>query len=147
MKEHDLPHPSRFVFWCTAPFLVATIVFLTLLARPPEPSGWIVLIGVDVLAALVLVGLYHPARFWWCWRGVGVMVFLGYLAYLISMIMTGQFFGDGRRSSASGVNAMLGLIIFGYPGFMYAVFGRLTWRQELDCDPSLDDDDIDDDSC
>jgi hypothetical protein len=118
------------MFWCTAPFLVATIFLLPLLARPPEVTGWVVLGAVDVLAILVLFGLYNGDRFWWCWRGVGAIVFVGYLAYLISMLIAGQFIGDGRRSSATALNALMGLIVFGYPGFMYAVFGRFTWRPE-----------------
>jgi hypothetical protein len=109
-----------------------------LLARPPEATGWIVLAAVDVLAILVLFGLYAPARFWWCWRGVGAIVCLGYLAYLISMVRAGQFFGDGRRSSATALNAMMGLIVFGYPGFMYAVFGRFTWRPEPEYPPEFE---------
>ena len=138
MRVQDLPRTTRFMFWCTAPFLVATIVLLPLLARPQEAIGWIVLAAVDVLAILVLFGLYNPALYWWCWRGVGAIVFLGYLAYLISMVITGQFFGDGRRSSATALNAMIGLIVFGYPGFMYAVFGRFTWRSEPEYDPEFD---------
>ena len=46
------------------------------------------------------------------------------------MLVAGQWFGDGRRSSATAINALIGLIVFGYPGFMYAVFGRFTWRRE-----------------
>jgi hypothetical protein len=127
------------MFWCTAPFLIATILLLPLLARPPEVTGWFVLAAVDVLAILVLFGLYNPARFWWCWRGVGAMVCLGYLAYLISMILTGQLVGNGRRSSATALNAMIGLIVFGYPGFMYAVFGRFTWHPVSELEDAYND--------
>lgn len=130
MRVQDLPPPTRFMFWCTAPFLVATIVLLPLLARPTEPSGWIVLGAVELLAVFVLLGLYSPDRFWWCWRVVGGIVFAGYLAYLISMVKAGEWFGDGRRSSTTVFNALIGLVVFGYPGFMYAVFGRFTWRAE-----------------
>ena len=52
------------------------------------------------------------------------------MAYLIAMIAEGQWFGNGRRSSATAFNALMGLIVFGYPGFMWAVFGRLSWRPE-----------------
>jgi hypothetical protein len=59
------------------------------------------------------------------------------VAYLVSTLISGQWFGDGRRSSTTALNALIGLFVFGYPGFMYAVFGRLTWRNEPqtdDCD-------------
>ena len=130
MRDQDLLPPNRFMFWCAAPFLLATLVILPLCARPPERTGWIMMGIVEVLALCVLLGLFNPARFWWCWRAVGAIVFGGYLAYLISMTLSGQWFGDARRSSASAFNAVLGLIVFGYPGFMYAVFGRFTWRPE-----------------
>ena len=55
---------------------------------------------------------------------------LGHLAYLITMVVSCQWFGIGRRSAATAFNALIGLIVFGYPGFMYAVFGRFTWRSE-----------------
>jgi hypothetical protein len=116
------------MFWCTAPFLVATLALLPLVARPPRASGWIVLSAVELLAVCVLVGLWNPYRFWWCWRAVGAIVFAVYSAYLTSTVMAGEWIGDGRRSSATALNALIGLAAFGYPGFMYAVFGRFTWR-------------------
>jgi len=144
MRVQDLPPPTRFMFWCTAPLLAATLVLLPLFAQPHEPSGWVVMGAVELLAACVLLGLYHPSRFWWCWRAVGAIVFTGYLAYLISMVMEGQWFGDGRRSFTTARNALIGLVVFGYPGFMYAVFGRFTWRKEsehaCDSDQWVDDD-------
>lgn len=130
MRVEDLPPPSRFMFLCIAPFLVATIVLLPLLARPPEPAGWVMLGIVVLLCLFVLVGLYDAERYWWCWRAVGGIIAGGYLAYLIAMIAEGVWLGDGRRSSATAFNALLGLIIFGYPGFMWAVFGRFSWREE-----------------
>lgn len=130
MRIQNLPAPTRFMFWCTAPLLVATIGLLPLLARPPKASGWIVLGAVELLAICVLLGLYDPHRFRWCWRTTGAIVFTGYLAYLVSMVTAGQWIGDGRRSSTTVLNALIGLVVFGYPGFMYAVFGRFTWHRE-----------------
>ena len=132
MRVQQLPPPTRFVFWATAAFLIATIVLLPLLAHPPELSGWFVLAAVDVLAIFLLLGLYDAGRFGWCWRAFGAMVFTGYLAYLISMVTTGQWFGEGNRSTTTAINALIGLIVFGYPSFMYALFGRLTWRKETE---------------
>jgi hypothetical protein len=122
------------MFWCTAPFLVATIVLLPLLAQPPEITGRVILGVVVLLCFFVLIGLWNAERFWWCWRAVGGIIACGYLVYLVAMIAEGQWFVDGRRSSATAFNALLGLIVFGYPGFMYALFGRLSWKPELEYD-------------
>lgn len=98
MRVQDLPQPTRFMFWCTAPFLVATIVFLPLLARPPQVTGWLMMGAVELLAVYVLLGFYNPIRFWWTWRAVGGIVFAGYLAYLVSMLVAGQWW---RRSGGN----------------------------------------------
>ncbi len=118
------------MFWCTAPFLVATMVLVPIVAHPLATTGWFVLGALELLGVFVLLGLWNTERFRWCWRVVGGIVAGGYLAYLVATIAEGQWFGDGRRSSATAFNALLGLILFGYPGFMYAVFGRLPWRVE-----------------
>ena len=132
MRLQDLPRPTRFMFWCTAPFLVATLVLLPFLIPPPSATCRIVLVAFELLAACVLVGLYDPDRFKVCWRVAGAIVFAGYLAYLVEMITKGRWFGNGRRSETTVLNALLGLIVFGYPGFMYAVFGRMTWSAKND---------------
>jgi hypothetical protein len=139
MRIQELPRPTRFIFWCTAPFFVATLTLLPLLASPVGIVGWIVLAAFELLAIFSLFGLYDPERFKWCWRVVGGIVFAGYLAYLIQMVSSGQWIGDGRRSSRTVINALMGLIVFGYPGFMYAFFGRFTWRAECVSDDCYND--------
>ena len=130
MRIQELPRPTRFMFWCTAPFLVATLTLLPLLAKPAGLVGWVVLVAFELLAILSLFGLYDPDKFNWCWRVVGGIVAVGYFAYLISMVAQGQWIGDGRRSFATALNALIGLFAFGYPGFMYSILGRFTWRAE-----------------
>jgi len=127
------------MFWCTAPFLVATLTLLPLLARPEGLTGWIVLGAFELVAIFSLFSLYDPDRFQWCWRIVGGIVFAGYFAYLISMVASEQWIGDGRRSSTTALNALIGLFVFGYPGFMYAFFGRFTWRAESVSDDCYND--------
>lgn len=124
------------MFWCIAPFLVASIVILPIAVRPPAPTGWLVLVAYLLLCIALFFGLWDAKRFWWCWRAVGGIIALSYLAYLIAMVVEGQWFGDGRRSSATAINALVGFFVFGYPGFMYAVFGRFTWKP----DPEYEDD-------
>lgn len=109
-------------------------------------TGWIVMASVELLAVCVLLGFYDAYRFWWCWRGVGGIVFLGYFAYLISMAISGQWFGDGRPSSATAFNALIGLMVFGYPGFMYALFGRFTWHRQPESEDDSDERSVVDDT-
>lgn len=118
------------MFWCTAPFFVLTLVLLPFLSNPVDATGWIILGAFETLAIFALFGLYDSRRFNWCWRIVGGIVFACYSAYLISMIVSGQWLGDGRRSSTTVLNALTGLVVFGYPGFMYAMFGRFTWSAD-----------------
>jgi len=124
----DEPPQSRFMFYATAPFVLAFLVLMPFLVRPPEPTGWIVLGACELLALFVLLGLFDSGRFWWCWRGVGAIVFAGYVAYLVAMVAAGEFLGDGRRATSSALNAAIGLVVFGLPGLWYAIFGRLTLR-------------------
>lgn len=123
------------MFWCLAPFLIAMLtVFPYLVDEPTEIKGLLVLSAVELLCLYTLFGLYNPVRYRWCLRVVGGIIFLLYLAYLVSMISTGEWFGGGRRARTSAINALFGLISFGYLGFMYAVLGRFSWRPELDHD-------------
>jgi len=118
------------MFWCTAPLFVLTLMLLPFLSNPVSPTGWIILGAFETLAIFALFGLYDSHRFDWCWRIVGGIIFAGYSAYLISMIVAGHWIGDGRRSSTTALNAVFGLLVFGYPGFMYAMFGRFTWSAD-----------------
>lgn len=128
MRVKDIPPPTRFMFWALAPFLAATLVILPIAVRPPGAVGWIAFVAFWLMCLFALVGLWNPQRFKWCWRAVGGIVFAGYVSYLVSTIVAGEWFGDGRRSSSTALNALMGLIFFGYPGFMYAVFGRISLK-------------------
>lgn len=59
-------------------------------------------------------------------------MFLGYAMYLADMIIEGEWIGDGRRSSATALNALCGLAAFGVPGLWYAVRGRFGEIAEAD---------------
>jgi hypothetical protein len=127
--------PSRFMFWALAPLLIAFLM-LPAIVPPPTRTAAIVAAGIELLAILVLLGLFDSRRFWWAWRGVGALVFLLFAAYLTDMLIEsgGRVEAPARRSEASAFNAICGLIAFGLPGLWYAVFGRLTVRQDSDDD-------------
>lgn len=137
MRIQNLPRPTRFMFWCTAPFFIVTLALLPLFSNPVGLIGWLVIGAFEALCIFALFGLYDSRRFNWCWRIVGGIVFVAYVAYLASMIVSGQWI-DGRRSSATAFNALFGLYFFGYPGFMYAAFGRFTWVAASEVDDCND---------
>jgi predicted ABC-type exoprotein transport system permease subunit len=129
--EHHEPVRGLF-FWALSPFLVVFIVLMPLLIQKRDGSAMITLAAIELLAILMLLGLFHPLRFWWAWRGVGAIVFLGYAAYLIAMLIEsgGKIAFTPRRSEASAFYAICGLIVFGVPGLWYAVLGRFSFRAE-----------------
>ncbi|MCC9644701.1 hypothetical protein LOC71_20705 [Rhodopirellula sp. JC740] len=147
MHERDIPATSRFMFWCIVPFLVPTVVLCSFMARPPEPVGWILLGVFNLLCLSLFLGLWDAVRFWWCWRAIGGIVAGGYLAYLVTMVVQGHWFDDEGKSTANALNALMGLVAFGYPGFMWAAFGRFTWKADSEgkdfCDDVFNVDDAD----
>ena len=77
--------------------------------------------------------LHQYSNYFDCWRFSFYLLLSKQYSIrttLFSVSTIGEWFGDGRRSSATALNAVIGLVVFGYPGFMYAVFGRFTWRPE-----------------
>jgi hypothetical protein len=114
-------------FWVLSPFLLVFIVVMALLIDKRDTSSLVTLVAIELLAVLMLVGLFDPVRFWWAWRGVGAIVFLGFVAYLIAMIIEGKFFA-ARRAESAAIIAFVGLVVFGIPGLWFALTGRLTPR-------------------
>jgi len=100
---------------------------MVMLIDKRDASSLVTLVAIEFLAVLVLVGLFDPVHFWWAWRGVGAIVFLGYVAYLIEMTIEGKFFA-ARRAESAAINAFMGLVFFGVPGLWFALTGRLTPR-------------------
>ncbi len=129
--EQPNDQPVRgFFFWSLAPFLVIFLVVMPLAILPRRDAGAIILlVSVEGLALLVLLGLFNPYRFWWAWRGVGAIIFVGYCAYLIAMLIKsgGKIALRVRPGEASAFNSILGLVIFGFPGLFYALIGRLPF--------------------
>lgn len=127
----DLPQRG-FFFWAIAPFLVLLFVMNLAFARPTSQGGMIALVGIQILLALVFLGLFNGNRFRWAWRGAGALVFVTYACYVALMLIEsgGRVTITPRRSEASAFNAICGLIAFGLPGLWFAIFGRFTLRRE-----------------
>ncbi len=143
MPSRQEPPVRGFFFWSLSPFLAAFVVLMPFLVQERSADALITLVAVELLAVLALLGLFHPSRFWWAWRGVGAIIFLGYAAYVIVMILEGKFIA-ARRAEPAVSNAVIGLFVFGLPGLWFALSGRLTpyWRSLFkDKEPAPDGDD------
>jgi hypothetical protein len=111
----------------------------------PEYTLWraLLIAALSGTALLYAAALLWPRYLWITGRIVAVMVFLFYAAYAISE----WFFSDHpfvlgqRKSVASPLNSLLGLLIIGVPALLYAIR-----RRQPEPQPSAlaDDDDGDD---
>lgn len=127
-----------FFFWSLAPFLVLFMVLMPFLGNR-NPAAIATCVGMELLAGLLLLGLFNGARFWWAWRGVAAEVFLLCVAYLLITLLGGGLPGIGGGSSMPSVLPPLAcLAAFGLPALVFAVTGRLPGLEEED--PDWDDD-------
>ena len=140
---------SPFMRWALTPFLLLFMIVMPLALPRDRPFPVLGLIGLELVPALLLVGLWLRTP-WssWAFRGVAACVFLLYAAYAVSMF----FFSDepltvsGRRSDASPRNALLGFIVIGLPCLWYALLGRFSLRDNAGDSDWNDDDSLDDDA-
>jgi hypothetical protein len=80
-------------------------------------------------AALLLLKLYDPGRFYWAGRVLAGLVALAYVWYLVEELATDGLASLSPRSRGpSAFKAILGLLVIGIPSAMYALVGRWTFR-------------------
>ena len=106
------------MFWSLAPLLLLFVVLMPLLTHRRDPVAIIVLVALELVAGLTFLGLFDSERFWWAWRGVGAIVFFGYAAYVVAMLVEsgGRIAITPRKSQPSAFNALFGFVVFGLPG-------------------------------
>ncbi len=124
--------------------LVATILAIGMLALPPLVPAWtpkatFVIIALELLClqAMLAVVLTGPARVLFM-RTTAGSVFLAFLAYLVSeLVASGGKITMARRSQASVLSALAGLIVIGWPCLKFAVRGpeRESDVSEQESDP------------
>ena len=110
--------------------LVATILAIGMLAMPPLVPAWtrtatIVIIALELLClqALLAVVLTGRARVLFM-RTTAGSVFLTFLVYLVAeLIASGGKITVARRSQASVLSALVGMIVIGWPCLKFAVRG------------------------
>jgi membrane-bound ClpP family serine protease len=124
---------SRFLFWALAPFLLAFAVVMAFMV-----SDWTSGAGAGIAllitgAMLLVLKLYDTEQFDWAGRVVAGLVFVAYVSYLVHELATEGVPDHLPRSpaEASPVNALLGLLVIGIPGLLYAVRGRFGARRDL----------------
>ena len=125
---------GRFIFWCLGPlFLLVAVVFAgiacTQFATGRFGAGGIAL-AVAVVCVCFFLALLNGPYFWWAGRVVAASIFCAYLWYLIDawLIHPKPIDISGARSAATPWNALLGLLIIGWPCVLYTFLGRFTLR-------------------
>jgi len=128
---------NRFIFRVLGPALLLFAIGMSAfeLTRDDRSLGTTLLVMIAVATSLLLfIGLYDPVRFRWALRCVTGVVFLAYLGYLIDMIVVEKrAFAwpkrPGSRADASPTDALLGLLLIGFPSLWYTVTGRFAIRR------------------
>ena len=121
---------SRFIFWALTPFLVLFIIVTTVMVEDWRSLGALLVLGLDVTAALLILALYNKLRFWWASRVVAAIVFLAYLGFGFDEVRSGKPWIARSGSDTSPLEALLGLVFIGVPSFTYAAFGRFGIRKK-----------------
>lgn len=67
-------------------------------------------------------------------RIIGAVVFLACVAYLVSQITSGPV-DSGSQAEPSVVNAIMAMVVFGFPGAYYAWKGKLRDAEEQEPTP------------
>jgi hypothetical protein len=122
---------SRFIFWTLAPALILGVAVLSVSVDYSSPIRVALVIFLDSLAILLALGLYSPRRNEWALRLVTGLVFVAYVVYLVEEVREGKPLSlAGNRGEESLRNAMLGLILIGWPCIKFTLLGFDGWRHD-----------------
>ncbi len=124
---------SRFLRWTLAPLAIVSALVLAVLQLEARGLQLALFLALELALVLLALTAIAPNRFSWAGRGLAGLVFLAYVAYLLSMLVEqpSSFWPPSERSAATGFNSLLGLLVIGYPSFKYALLGRFSWREQL----------------
>jgi hypothetical protein len=129
---------SRFIFWVLTPFIIIFMIVMTIiipLVNPKLNSIQIVLIAFFWITGIsLIIGLFNPERYSWAFRIVTAMIFLLFLGYTVYELWQHKGILPllKARSEDSPINALLGLIIVGFPSLAYTVFGKFMSDEDFD---------------
>lgn len=106
-------------FYFLAPIALVFQVPITLISidnlHGGNITGAIVGFIVSAVCILLCIGSYAPYTFFFAFQCIGLVVFVGYLAYAVDCLQAGHIYAT-RRSETSFFNATLGLFVWGLPG-------------------------------
>jgi len=122
---------SRFIFWTLAPVLVLFALMFPLLVVKWSPMVVAMVVVLDTIPLLLVVGLYNPQRNEWALRMITGLVFTAYVAYLVVEIRSGKpLLITGSHGEESLRNALLGLLLIGWPCIKFTLTGFDGWKHE-----------------
>lgn len=128
---------SRFLFWTLAPVLVLFALAFPFLVVKWSQTTFALVVGLDAMALLLAFGLYNPRRNEWALRMVTGLVFTAYLAYVIFEALSGRpLLLTGSRGEESLRNAILGLVVIGWPCIKFTLTGFDGWQEHPNDDDS-----------
>jgi hypothetical protein len=106
-------------FYFLAPIALIFQVPITLVSinnlHDGNITGAIVGFIVSAVCILLSIGSYAPYTFFFAFRCIGLVVFVGYIAYALDCLQAGHLYAT-KRSESSFFNAILGLVVWGLPG-------------------------------
>ncbi len=120
------------MFWCLGPLFLLVAIVVAFIAYTQFVTGRFAAGGIALAVAWAcfcfFLALLNGPYFWWAGRVVAASVFSAYLWYLLDtwLIHPKPFEIGGRRSDATPWNALLGLVIIGWPCLLYTFLGRFT---------------------
>jgi len=117
---------SRFIFWCLAPFLILFAIAMPLLAMEWTLARAVLLIAFEIVAWLLVLGLWNPRRFGWALRVVTALV----CGVCVTAIVDELFFSGEKftfREIISGrapLGTLKGFAFLGISSLTYTLLGR-----------------------
>lgn len=120
--------------WFLLAVLIPTAIGVPFLPIQSTAVAALVIVVAELFLCLIILGLFSPRRFGWCWRVVCGMVFLAFVAYFITSLRQNNWnLGPVSRMTpgASPSKALLGTIAVGLPCLKYALTGRLVAKPDV----------------
>lgn len=117
--------------------IVPSAIALPMLIPRWTPGAAVVMCAFELTMVFLVLGLCAPVRFRWALRAVGVVMFLAFVAYLVEQLVSPSApVTSGSRGTPSVLNALVGLIVIGFPSLWYAIRPSKQ-HEEIDAMPIL----------
>ena len=108
-------------FYALSPILLLSALIITFQTITNTFNGNLPGVIVGIVVAMVCITgtllLYAPYTFHNALRFIGLTITFVYIAYFIDSLFNGSYL-SAKISSASAINALMGFIVFGIPGFL-----------------------------